>query len=90
MSAGRILVVDDEAQVRRLLRDCFEADGYEVAEADGEDSLKRAIQASGFDLITLDIRMNGANGLDLISTIRSQTDVPIHLRNDRGGTEPGN
>ena len=60
-----------------MLRECFEADGYEVVEADDEDSLNRAIQASRFDLVTLDIRLDGANGLDLISTIRTQTDVPI-------------
>jgi DNA-binding response OmpR family regulator len=77
MGAERILVVDDEAQVRRLLRECFEADGYEVVEADGADSLKHAMQANRFDLITLDIRLTDANGLDLISTIRAQTDVPI-------------
>jgi DNA-binding response OmpR family regulator len=72
-----ILVVDDEAPLRRSLHECFEVDGYDVIEADGEDSLKRAIQKTCFDLITLDIQFGGANGLDLITTIRAQSNVAI-------------
>lgn len=77
MSAERILVVDDETQVRRLLRECFEAEGYEVVEANGEEALERALQSARFDLITLDIRLGAANGLDLIDTVRARSDVPI-------------
>jgi two-component system KDP operon response regulator KdpE len=63
MSAGRISVVDDEPQIRRVLRAALSAHGYEVQDArSGEDALE-TIRASRFDLAVLDMNMPGTRAL---------------------------
>jgi two-component system KDP operon response regulator KdpE len=77
MSSGRILVVDDEPQIRRVLRATLTAQGYEFSEArSGEEALE-AIRASRFDLVLLDINMQGMGGLETCRAIRSGSEVAI-------------
>ena len=62
---ARILVVDDEKVVRESLRGLFTEDGYQVgAAADAKDALRK-IQAEPWDLLLLDIKMPGMDGLEL-------------------------
>ena len=71
MSSGRILVVDDEPQIRRVLRATLTGHGYEFYEArSGEEALE-AIRANRFDLILLDVNMQGMGGLEACRAIRS-------------------
>jgi two-component system KDP operon response regulator KdpE len=77
MTTGRILVVDDEPQIRRVLRATLSAQGYEVQDArTGEDALT-AIRNSRFDLILLDMSMPGMGGLKACREIRSNSEVAI-------------
>ncbi len=71
MSLGRILVVDDEPQIRRVMRTSLSAGGYEVSDArTGEDALTR-LEGERFDLVLLDFNLPGANGLEVCRAIRS-------------------
>ena len=77
MSAGRILVVDDEPQIRRVLRTTLAAQGYEVFDVKtGEDALL-AIREQRFDVVLLDVNMPGLGGLATCREIRSGSDVAI-------------
>src|SRR4029077_121955 len=77
MSASRILVVDDEPQLRRALRSTLSALGFVVADAEtGEAALER-IREEKFDLILLDINMPGLSGLETCRAVRGRSDVGI-------------
>jgi len=77
MSSGRILVVDDEPQIRRVLRATLTGHGYEFYEArTGEEALD-AIRASRFDLVLLDVNMPGIGGLETCRAIRNGSEVSI-------------
>jgi two-component system KDP operon response regulator KdpE len=77
MSAGRILVVDDDPQIRRVMRVSLTGQGYEVDDAkDGEMALEKLRQPR-FDLVLLDMNMPGMGGLEACRAIRSQSDVSI-------------
>jgi two-component system KDP operon response regulator KdpE len=76
-NTGRILVVDDEPQIRRVLRATLTAQGYEVQDArTGEDALE-SVRNSRFDLILLDMNMPGIGGLETCRSIRSGSEVAI-------------
>ncbi len=80
MPTGRILLVDDEAGVRRVLERLLNAEGYEVLQAvDGEQALTIA-WAHSIDTILLDMRMPGMSGLDVCRRLRSDprtTHTPV-------------
>jgi len=77
MSDGRILVVDDEPQIRRVLRVSLTAQGYEVFDAKtGEEALE-SIRAQRFDLVLLDVNMPGMGGLATCREIRKTSEVAI-------------
>lgn len=77
MSAGRILIVDDEPQIRRIMRTTLVGAGYEVDDArTGDEALEKASRFRP-DLILLDINMPGINGLDLCREFRANTDTAI-------------
>lgn len=65
-----ILVVDDEASIRESLKDWLMEDGYSVALAiDGEDAILR-VEASQYDVILLDLKMPGIDGLETMRRIK--------------------
>ena len=74
----RILVVDDEASIRDTLRMILEYEGYDVIQAaTGEDAV-RMIEREAPDLVFLDIKMPGMDGLDVLQKVRHLTDsTPI-------------
>jgi DNA-binding response OmpR family regulator len=83
----RILIVDDEPHIRRLLVTRLETEGYEVEEADdGEEGL-RTVQEFGPDLVILDLVMPGANGLEVLSRIRADPEsntLPVIILTAKG------
>jgi len=81
---AHILVVDDEEAVRALLRDCFELEGYRVSEAKDGAGLVACLAAGAIDLITLDLKLGGENGLELARAIRADRNVPIVMITGKG------
>lgn len=79
-----LLVVDDEAPVRRLLRRYFESEGYAVLEAANTAEAMDALHRCPVDLVTLDIALDGDDGLDTARRIRSQSDVGIIMVSGKG------
>ena len=79
-----ILVVDDEAPVRKLLRRCFEAEQYQVLEAAASAEMFEILGTNQVDLITLDISLGTDNGLDLAKQIRTQSDIGIIVVSGKG------
>jgi CheY-like chemotaxis protein len=73
MSNKRILVIDDEENIRRVTRLTLEAAGYEVGEAgDGEKGLELFGDGSGWDAVLLDQRMPGMDGLETLRQIKQR------------------
>jgi two-component system, OmpR family, KDP operon response regulator KdpE len=77
MSEGRILVVDDDPQIRRAMRATLTTRDYEVSDArTGEECLEK-LRLSPYDLVLLDINMPGMGGLETCRIIRSGSEVAI-------------
>ena len=77
MSAGRVLILDDEAQIRRVLRTTLVASGFVVREArSGEEALEM-IREEMPDLLIIDINLPGMSGFEVCHEIRESCDVPI-------------
>jgi DNA-binding response OmpR family regulator len=77
MKRASVLVIDDEADIRGLLRELLERAGYEVAEgANGRDGL-RALYATSPDLVLLDVSMPELDGWQTLERIRDVSDVPV-------------
>ena len=83
-ATAHILVVDDDEAVRELLRDCFELEGYAVTEAKDGAELNARLAEKRVDLITLDLKLGGENGLDIARQVRSHTNVPIVMISGKG------
>jgi len=77
MSAGRVLVVDDEPQIRRIMRTTLTGAGYEVDDAKtGEQALEK-LREFRPDLVLLDINMPGMGGIATCRAMRAGTNVAI-------------
>jgi len=77
MSAGRILVVDDDPQIRSVMRVTLTGQGYEVDDArTGETALEK-LRAERFDLVLLDMNMPGMGGIETCRAIRSTSEIAI-------------
>jgi two-component system KDP operon response regulator KdpE len=70
VSAGRILVVDDDPQIRRVMRTTLTAQGYEVADAHAGEQALQKVRSETYDLLLLDMNMPGMGGLETCRAIR--------------------
>jgi signal transduction histidine kinase len=80
VAAGRganLLVVDDDADTRRLFRLMLEAEGYACDEAAGGAAALAAVAAGGVDLVLLDVRLGGEDGLELARELLAGGDVGV-------------
>lgn len=75
----KILVIDDEAPIRRFLRTGLSVHGYDVAEAEsGQDGLRQAAAAPP-DLVVLDLQLGDMDGLDVLNRLREWSAVPVFI-----------
>jgi two-component system response regulator AtoC len=76
----RILVADDDPDIRVLLKTFLEDEGYTVSEAaNGQDALD-GVRSGSYDLVLLDMRLPGMTGMDVLKQLREkQGDVPVIL-----------
>ena len=80
MGDAKILVVDDEPRMRKLVRDFLVKEGYLVVEAgDGEEALNLFMQAKDISLIVMDVMMPKMDGYEVCEEIRKISQVPIIL-----------
>jgi two-component system KDP operon response regulator KdpE len=77
MSGARILVVDDEAQLRRALRRSLEGHGYEVREAEDGRTAIAAFQSFKPDVVLLDLMLPDKSGVEVCAELRRDHDTPI-------------
>ncbi len=77
MSAGRILVVDDDPQIRRVMRVTLTGHGFEVDDATSGEAALEKVRDQRFDLVLLDMNMPGIGGLATCREIRAQSEIAI-------------
>jgi CheY-like chemotaxis protein len=70
MTQGRLLVADDEAAIRESLSEVLREEGYEVTEAPDGAAAIAAVQSREFDLVIADLRMPGADGIEVLRRTR--------------------
>ncbi|MBS4173319.1 response regulator transcription factor [Bacillus sp. FJAT-49736] len=81
---ARILVVDDEDRIRRLLKMYLERENYLIEEAeDGESALIKAIE-NDYDCILLDLMMPGKNGIEVCKELRAVKSTPVIMLTAKG------
>jgi DNA-binding response OmpR family regulator len=77
MKRGRVLVVDDDADIRSLVRELLERQGYDVSDAaNGREGL-RAFYTRAPDVVVLDVSMPEMDGYETLERIRDLSDVPV-------------
>ena len=85
MDGIKILVVDDEIRMRKLIKDFLQAKGFSVIEAeDGEEAVDIFCSNKDIALILLDVMMPKMNGWEVLKTIRKISKVPIIMLTARG------
>ena len=85
MEILKVLVVDDEARMRKLVRDFLTVKGFQVVEAgDGEEAIDIFFEQKDIALILLDVMMPKMDGWEVCRTIRKYSQVPIIMLTARG------
>ena len=77
MTKQKILIADDEAQIREILRIYFEKEGFEVIEAEDGAAAILKVQSEKPDILLLDIMMPVLDGIEVCKQVRKMTDLPI-------------
>ncbi|MGD0359386.1 MAG: response regulator transcription factor [Bryobacteraceae bacterium] len=85
--SARILVVDDEPQIRRVMRVTLGGAGYVVADArSGEEGIQK-LREERFDLVLLDVNLPGIGGIETCRQIRARSDVRVMILTVRNSNE---
>jgi len=87
MSAARVLIVDDDPQIRRVLRMALVKQGLEVADARSGDEALEKFEAARRDLIILDMNMPGMSGLEACRLLRDTSEAAIIMLTVRDSEE---
>ncbi len=80
----RILVVDDEPSIRKIVRHALTDVGFEVLTADDGDSALKLVETEKVDLVVLDLMLPGIDGLEVCKRIRAERATPIIILSARG------
>ena len=85
MDGLKILVVDDEARMRKLVKDFLVNKGFSVEEAgDGEEAIDKFFAQKDIALVLLDVMMPKMDGWEVLKTIRKYSQVPVIMLTARG------
>ena len=77
MAAGRVLIVEDDRDVRTMLAEYLGSNGYDVAQADGGDAMRAALAERVPQVVLLDVRLPGEDGLALARYLRERYELGI-------------
>ncbi|MFT6558060.1 response regulator [Sneathiella sp.] len=80
----KILVVDDEPELRQVLRTTLEKENYEVAEAGDAEEMRQVFASDDFDLVILDLMLPGEDGLSLTRYLKERSDVGVIILTGKG------
>lgn len=80
----KILIVDDEVNIRRVVREYAEFEGYEVTEAENGMEAVDIVKANDFDLIVMDIMMPKLDGFSTCKEIKKYKSIPVIMLSARG------
>ena len=83
----RILIIDDEAPIRRVLRDILENESYQVDDASTGMEALQFMKEQDFDAIFCDIKMPEMDGIETLEAIRKESDVPVIMLSGHGTIE---
>ncbi len=83
----KILIIDDEAPIRRVLRDILENESYQVDDASTGMEALQQIKEQDFDAIFCDIKMPEMDGIEVLEAIRQESDVPVIMLSGHGTIE---
>jgi DNA-binding response OmpR family regulator len=75
--SASVLIVDDDPEVRGMIAECLDGHGYEIAQAGNGDEMRRALARRVPDVVLLDLRLGGEDGLSLARYVRERHDVGI-------------
>lgn len=82
--AGRVLIIEDDAKIRMLLREYLEGNGFQVLTlSDGNNALDFIISESP-DILILDIMLPGKDGLEVLREIRQKSSIPVIMLTAKG------
>lgn len=84
MSSTHIVVVDDDMDIRDLIRACIELEGYRVSEAANGTELREILRREPVHLVTLDLKLNNEDGLALAREVQRRYGVPIIMITGKG------
>jgi two-component system OmpR family response regulator len=79
-----VLIVDDDADIRTLLHDYLERNGYRCLAVPDGKGMAVMLDQAGVDLIVLDVMLPGADGLTLCRDLRARSEVPVIMLTARG------
>ena len=78
MSKGRVLIVDDDADIRQVVSVLLRSEGYETeTAANGQEAILKVLEIRNLDLLILDIMMPGMDGIEVCRKIRKFSNVPV-------------
>lgn len=80
----RILVVDDEAEIRALLADLLESHGFQPQLAADGEQMRSKLASTHIDLLLLDLRLKSEDGMELARSVRCDSDIPILMLTGKG------
>jgi two-component system OmpR family response regulator len=83
-AADHILIVDDDAEIRRLLTSYLAKNGLRADSVAEGKAMWKALEAGRFDLIVLDLMLPGDDGLTLCRDLRARSDIPVIMLTARG------
>src|SRR5919108_3527587 len=87
MTQPRVLVVDDEPQIRRALRLVLRANGYLVTEVTGGEAALDALATAEFDLMILDLMLPDLDGVEVCRRVREWSRLPVVVLSAHGEEE---